>query len=173
MCSVTQLWKRCRDFFARSRRRRCTSGHWNYFGARENRSGLPTKKVGMMLRLGETREEVLAAMEDMRETAKNSSILTLGQYIRPSARATAPSSTTCIERSSEGLERLGETMGFKHVENWAAGAVFLSCFRAGRSGAFVKNGCSNPALPAVIYAASEKCGRLLVSGTSAAKRDSW
>jgi lipoyl synthase len=43
-----------------------------------------TTKSGLMLGLGETAEEVVAVMRDLREAGV--SVLTLGQYLRPSAR---------------------------------------------------------------------------------------
>src|SRR5579859_1756314 len=48
--------------------------------AGEMTPGLPTK-TGMMLGLGETRDEVLAAMEEIAEQGTH--ILTLGQYLQP------------------------------------------------------------------------------------------
>jgi len=48
--------------------------------AREMRPGIPTKS-GLMLGLGESEDEVLAALRDLR--ASNVSIVTLGQYLRP------------------------------------------------------------------------------------------
>jgi lipoic acid synthetase len=49
--------------------------------ARQLAPGIPTKS-GLMLGLGETREEVIAAMRDLR--AVGCQRLTLGQYLRPS-----------------------------------------------------------------------------------------
>lgn len=49
--------------------------------AKERSPGLPTKS-GMMLGLGETPDEVLAVMDDLRRVGCD--LLTLGQYLRPS-----------------------------------------------------------------------------------------
>jgi len=49
---------------------------------RETRPALPTKS-GLMLGLGETEDEVLAVMADL--LAHGANLLTLGQYLRPSA----------------------------------------------------------------------------------------
>jgi lipoic acid synthetase len=74
---------------------------------------IPTKS-GMMLGLGETTEEVLAVMRDLREVDVD--ILTLGQYLRPSNdhlpmdRYYTPDEFTAFR--AEGL-----AMGFKHVES--------------------------------------------------------
>ena len=72
---------------------------------------MPTKS-GLMLGLGETREEIEAVMEDMRE--HDVDMLTLGQYLQPSAHHLA------VKRywTPEEFDSLGETgraMGFKNV----------------------------------------------------------
>ena len=46
-------------------------------------AGLPAK-TGLMLGLGETQEEILETMDDLRRV--NCSILTLGQYLQPTRR---------------------------------------------------------------------------------------
>src|SRR6266478_722852 len=51
--------------------------------ARATAPGLPTKS-GIILGLGEERDELLATMRDL--VAEGVSILTLGQYLRPSAQ---------------------------------------------------------------------------------------
>ena len=81
--------------------------------ARELAREMPTK-TGMMLGLGETREEVLEAMRDI--VAQGAAILTLGQYLQPTAehlpvmRYVHPGEFA--EYRSAGLE-----MGFRHVES--------------------------------------------------------
>jgi hypothetical protein len=68
---------------------------------------------GLMLGLGETREEVLAVMRDLR--VHHVDILTLGQYLRHFAQASAG----CVLRAARGfceLRRAGFEMGFRHVE---------------------------------------------------------
>ena len=84
--------------------------------------GLPTK-TGMMLGLGETREEVLAAMEDI--AAQGTHILTLASTC---SRRTSicPSSDVHPDEFAE-FKQLGETMGFKHVE---AGPLVRSSYHA-------------------------------------------
>src|SRR4029079_2358185 len=73
----------------------------------------PTKS-GLMLGLGETLDEVTAVMRDLR-TAKVD-ILTLGQYLRPSAKHLPIIRYVPVEEFDE-LKRLGYEMGFRHVES--------------------------------------------------------
>src|SRR5262249_22581620 len=74
--------------------------------SKQSHPDIPTK-TGMMLGLGETREEVLATMVDL--AAQGTDILTLGQYLQPTrehlpvVRFVHPS---CFTR----LPRLGRTM---------------------------------------------------------------
>jgi len=73
----------------------------------------PTKS-GLMLGLGETLEEVTAVMRDLR--AADVDILTLGQYLRPSAKHLPIIRYIPVEEFAE-LKRLGYEMGFRHVES--------------------------------------------------------
>jgi lipoic acid synthetase len=73
----------------------------------------PTKS-GLMLGLGETLEEVAAVMRDLR--AADVDILTLGQYLRPSAKHLPIIRYVPVEEFAE-LKRLGYEMGFRHVES--------------------------------------------------------
>ncbi|MGC2663349.1 MAG: lipoyl synthase [Candidatus Acidiferrales bacterium] len=75
--------------------------------------GLPTK-TGMMLGLGESREEVLAAMQDI--AAQGTHILTLGQYMRPTPEHLPIVRYVHPDEFGE-FKRLGEAMGLKHVES--------------------------------------------------------
>jgi lipoyl synthase len=90
---------------------------------REATPELPSK-TGMMLGLGETREEVLAAMEDIAEQGTH--ILTLGQYLRPTAEHLPMERYVHPDEFAE-FKRLGEQMGFKHVE---AGPLVRSSYHA-------------------------------------------
>jgi lipoic acid synthetase len=74
---------------------------------------IPTK-TGMILGMGETTEEVVAVMRDLREVDVD--ILTLGQYLRPSENHIA------LDRYYTPLEfrelrDIGMEMGFRHVES--------------------------------------------------------
>jgi lipoic acid synthetase len=69
-------------------------------------------KSGLMLGLGEEREEVLAAMADLR--GASCEILTLGQYLQPSKRH-HPVVRYVTPDEFTDLGREGERMGFKAV----------------------------------------------------------
>ena len=73
----------------------------------------PTKS-GMMLGLGETLEETLAAMRDL--ASHGVGILTLGQYLRPSPKH-LPVIRYVTPAEFADLRRAGLEMGFKHVES--------------------------------------------------------
>ena len=73
----------------------------------------PTKS-GIMLGLGETIEEVLAVMRDLREVDVD--ILTLGQYLRPSADH-LPMDRYYTPAEFASLRKEGLALGFKHVES--------------------------------------------------------
>jgi len=91
--------------------------------ARQMAPEIPTK-TGMMLGLGETREEVLAAMEEI--AAQGTHILTLGQYLQPTREHLPVVRFVHPDEFSE-FKRLGEQMGFKHVE---AGPLVRSSYHA-------------------------------------------
>ena len=75
--------------------------------------GCPTKS-GLMLGLGETAEEVLQVMRDLR--AHQVDILTLGQYLRPSPKHLPIVRYLPPEEFAE-FRRAGYEMGFAHVES--------------------------------------------------------
>src|SRR4051812_48549931 len=83
----------------------------------------PTKS-GLMLGLGETLDEVASVMRDLR--ASSVDILTLGQYLRPSAKHLPIIRYVPVEEFAE-LKRLGYEMGFRHVES---GPLVRSSFHA-------------------------------------------
>ena len=74
---------------------------------------IPTKS-GLMLGLGETKEEVLQTMGDLR--AHGVSILTLGQYLRPSPKHLPILRYVDPEEFAE-YKVQGKAMGFAHVES--------------------------------------------------------
>jgi lipoyl synthase len=85
--------------------------------------GLPLKS-GIILGLGEEREELLATLCDLREVGV--SIITLGQYLRPSA-AHLPVSRYYHPEEFAELAEAGRAMGFAHVE---AGPLVRSSYHA-------------------------------------------
>lgn len=76
-------------------------------------SPIPTK-TGMMLGLGEERQEVLAAMTDI--VRQGVDILTLGQYLQPT-REHLPVVRFVHPDEFAEFKRAGEAMGFRHVES--------------------------------------------------------
>ena len=82
-------------------------------------------KSSLMLGLGESREEVLGAMRDLRAVGVD--IVTLGQYLRPSDWH-LPVLEYVSPQAFDGLRTAGEAMGFLYV---AAGPLVRSSYRAG------------------------------------------
>src|ERR1700689_4927740 len=91
--------------------------------ARQMSPDTPTK-TGMMLGLGETRGEVLGAMEEI--AAQGTHILTLGQYMQPTHEHLPIERYVQPDEFAE-FKKLGEQMGFKHVE---AGPLVRSSYHA-------------------------------------------
>jgi lipoyl synthase len=81
-------------------------------------------KSGMMLGLGETQEEVLEAMRDLRHA--NCDILTLGQYLQPTLKH-LPVVDFIPPAIFDSLRREGEALGFTHV---ASGPLVRSSYHA-------------------------------------------
>jgi len=71
-------------------------------------------KSGMMLGLGETKDEVLESMNDLRENGVN--ILTLGQYLQPTKEHLPVLEFITPETFSE-YKTAGLNMGFRYVES--------------------------------------------------------
>jgi len=80
--------------------------------AKELAGGVLTKS-GMMLGLGESWEEIVRTMTDLREV--DCDILTIGQYLRPSPQHLPLLKYYAPEEFAE-LKRIGEGVGFRHVE---------------------------------------------------------
>jgi lipoic acid synthetase len=81
-------------------------------------------KSGLMLGLGETRDEALETMRDLR--AHSVDILTLGQYLRPSPKH-LPIVRYVPPAEFDEFRREGYLMGFAHVE---AGPLVRSSYHA-------------------------------------------
>ncbi|MEP6716752.1 MAG: lipoyl synthase [Terriglobia bacterium] len=84
-------------------------------------------KSGLMLGLGETPDEVLGVMRDLR--ASSVDILTLGQYLRPSPKH-LPIVRYVPPAEFDGFRRAGNEMGYSHVE---AGPLVRSSYHANDS----------------------------------------
>jgi lipoic acid synthetase len=80
---------------------------------RLKKGGMRTKS-GVMLGLGETREEVIETMEDLRSVQVD--ILTLGQYLQPTPKHLPVHEFITPEQFDE-YRVLGLEMGFRYVES--------------------------------------------------------
>ncbi|MCK5782061.1 MAG: lipoyl synthase [Flavobacteriales bacterium] len=76
--------------------------------------GLRRTKSGIMLGLGETKEEVLETMQDLRDAKVD--IMTIGQYLQPSPKHLAVVSYPSPE-TYDMYREIGENMGFKFVQS--------------------------------------------------------
>jgi lipoic acid synthetase len=85
-----------------------------------------TTKSGLMVGLGETKEEVLETMRDL--AAQHCDILTIGQYLQPDAQHLPIARYYRPEEFAE-FKRAGEGMGFRHIE---AGPLVRSSYHAGQ-----------------------------------------
>jgi lipoic acid synthetase len=81
-------------------------------------------KSGIMLGMGETREEIIALLEDLRN--HNCDMLTLGQYLQPS-RDHLPVQRFVTPQEFDELRIIAENMGFTNV---ASGPMVRSSYHA-------------------------------------------
>ncbi len=81
-------------------------------------------KSGMMVGLGESWDEILDTMRDLRDV--DCDLLTIGQYLRPSDKH-APLSRWYTPQEFDELRCEGEALGFRHV---AAGPLVRSSYHA-------------------------------------------
>ena len=86
-------------------------------------NGMRTK-TGLMLGLGETEEEVIQTMKDLR--AVNCDIITIGQYLQPTKKH-LPVKEFITPDQFKKYETLGLEMGFMYVES---GALVRSSYKA-------------------------------------------
>ncbi|ANH61774.1 MULTISPECIES: lipoyl synthase [Dokdonia] len=87
-------------------------------------SGIKRTKSGIMLGLGETEEEVIQTLKDLREV--NLDIVTIGQYLQPSKKH-LPVKQFITPDQFQKYEKIGLEMGFRHVES---GALVRSSYKA-------------------------------------------
>ena len=71
-------------------------------------------KTGLMLGLGETVEEIIAVMQELRDV--NCDLLTLGQYLQPSSKHLLIDRYVTQEEFKR-LKQVGMNLGFLHVES--------------------------------------------------------
>ena len=91
--------------------------------AKEIDSGAVTKS-GMMVGLGETWDEIIETMKDLRQV--DCDLLTIGQYLRPSKKHIALAKWYTPQEFDE-LRDLGMNLGFSHV---ASGPLVRSSYHA-------------------------------------------
>ena len=93
---------------------------------RESASGMRTKS-GVMVGLGETKDELVCALADLRSAGCD--IATIGQYLQPHERR-LPVERYYTPDEFDALRREGEAMGFLRVE---AGPLVRSSYHARRA----------------------------------------
>ena len=86
--------------------------------------GINRTKSGIMLGLGETEDEVIQTLQDLRKV--NLDIVTIGQYLQPTKRH-LPVKQFITPDQFKKYETLGLEMGFRHVES---GALVRSSYKA-------------------------------------------
>lgn len=102
----------------------------------ESTDGGPAAKSGLMVGLGETREEISRVLEDLIETGCRH--LTVGQYQQPT-REHWPVARWWTPEEFGSVEAEARRMGFRHI---AAGPLVRSSYRAARA---FPEACMEPA----------------------------
>ncbi len=87
-------------------------------------NGQRRTKTGIMLGLGETKEEVIETLHDIRKA--NVDIVTIGQYLQPSKKHLPVQRFVTPDEFAE-YEKIGKELGFRHVES---GALVRSSYKA-------------------------------------------
>ncbi|MDF2868273.1 MAG: lipA [Gammaproteobacteria bacterium] len=105
--------------------------HWSLRLLKEFKQRFPEipTKSGLMLGLGETNDEVIAVMQDMRE--HHIDMLTLGQYLQPS-RYHMPVQRYVTPTEFAEFARIAKDLGFVHV---ASGPLVRSSYHADKQAA--------------------------------------
>ena len=84
----------------------------------------PVTKSGLMVGLGETRDEIRDVLRDLRGV--DCDVLTVGQYLRPSSKH-LPVDRYVPPEEFDAIAREARTLGFRHVE---AGPLVRSSYHA-------------------------------------------
>ncbi|MGB1269459.1 MAG: lipoyl synthase [Flavobacteriaceae bacterium] len=87
-------------------------------------NGQKRTKTGIMLGLGETKEEVIETLHDIRNA--NVDVVTIGQYLQPSKNHLPVQRFVTPDEFAE-YEKIGKELGFRHVES---GALVRSSYKA-------------------------------------------
>ena len=122
--TVERLYKRVRPdaLYARSRELLRRAAAW-----RDDRKTSMKVKSGVMVGLGETREELSKTLRDLR--ANGVEVVTVGQYLQPHARR-LPVERYYTPDEFEELRKEGEALGFFRVES---GPLVRSSYHARRA----------------------------------------
>jgi lipoic acid synthetase len=100
--------------------------HWTLSVLEESKRRGMVTKTGIMLGLGESREELLSTMRDLAE--RKVDILTLGQYLQPT-KAHLPVERFVTPAEFDELREIGLEIGFRYVES---GPLVRSSYHAER-----------------------------------------
>jgi lipoic acid synthetase len=87
-------------------------------------NGAHRTKSGIMLGLGEEKEEVFETLEHLRDAKVD--VVTLGQYLQPSKKH-LPVKRFVSPEEFEEFEEYGKALGFRHVES---GPLVRSSYKA-------------------------------------------
>ena len=79
-------------------------------------SGQRRTKSGIMLGLGETRDEVIETLHDLKNAKVD--VVTIGQYLQPSKKH-LPVKHFIMPDQFEEYKNIGLELGFRHVESSA------------------------------------------------------
>lgn len=86
--------------------------------------GIRRTKSGIMLGLGETEEEVIETLHDLRK--HDVDVVTIGQYLQPTKKH-LPVKEFITPEQFKKYEEIGKSLGFRHVES---GALVRSSYHA-------------------------------------------
>ena len=104
------------------------ASYWQSIGTLEHAKKVKPElytKTSIMLGLGETDEEVIQTMKDLRSVDVD--VVTFGQYLRPTENHLSVVEYVTPEKF-EHFKKVGEEMGFKYV---ASGPLVRSSYKAG------------------------------------------
>lgn len=87
-------------------------------------NGAKRTKSGIMLGLGETEDEVIETLHDLKNAKVE--VVTIGQYLQPSKKH-LPVKTFITPEQFKKYEEIGRELGFRHVES---GALVRSSYHA-------------------------------------------
>ncbi len=109
--TIARLYRRVRPDakYEQSMKLLSRAAHW-----RDTHQPAMLTKSGIMAGLGETFAEVVDLMEDLRNASCD--IMTIGQYLQPYEKRLPVERYVTPDEFAE-WKKIGETMGFKHVES--------------------------------------------------------